>query len=523
MRTFAPIVVLASIFVLGPAVAAAPAPSAPLGSPEFLPTPERPVGWRGDGTGRYPGATPPTSWERKLNGNGYTTKNVLWATPLPNTSIASPIVVGSRVFVTSDFADLVCLDKQTGRLLWIRSNSDFEGQTDEERKAEPAYGEKLAPLAAQLEQANAEVVEALNALQADAPAAAVRPPAPALLKKRAIEKQIQDEQQAIDKKKYKRYWAQGVYGYSGPTPTSDGRRVFACFASNVVACYDLDGRRRWITLGTSVGWPEKGNFVSPLLCGNRLVVQANEMRGYDADTGKLLWANRADIETNGGLFRLQAGDEAVAAMQSGFFTRVRDGKAVWNAEAFGNGTPTPIVEGGVIYAWAGRPRLFNAFRIAASTEGGKLEPAYSFKIEWADDELPITEKRKFDREINASPLFADGLIYHLIVGGGLVVSDAASGEMVYRKLLPMKPRTEYWGWGGASASPALAGKYIYLMDNQGGSVVIEPGKVYKEVAVNRLEELRDGKEQVQCLSTPVFDGTRMYYRMPGYLYCIGTP
>jgi hypothetical protein len=39
---------------------------APLGSPGFYPSPERPVGWRGDGSGRFPGATPPTVWSRRL-------------------------------------------------------------------------------------------------------------------------------------------------------------------------------------------------------------------------------------------------------------------------------------------------------------------------------------------------------------------------------------------------------------------------------------------------------------------------
>ena len=34
------------------------------GAPDFMPTPERPLGWRGDGTGRYPDATPPTIWSR---------------------------------------------------------------------------------------------------------------------------------------------------------------------------------------------------------------------------------------------------------------------------------------------------------------------------------------------------------------------------------------------------------------------------------------------------------------------------
>ena len=39
-----------------------------LGSPAFLPTPEQPVGWRGDWTGRYPGATPPIEWSRRVKG-----------------------------------------------------------------------------------------------------------------------------------------------------------------------------------------------------------------------------------------------------------------------------------------------------------------------------------------------------------------------------------------------------------------------------------------------------------------------
>lgn len=42
------------------------ADEAPLGSVDYKPTPQRPIGWRGDGSGRYPGANPPTTWERKV-------------------------------------------------------------------------------------------------------------------------------------------------------------------------------------------------------------------------------------------------------------------------------------------------------------------------------------------------------------------------------------------------------------------------------------------------------------------------
>src|SRR5262245_9264261 len=38
---------------------------APLGSPEFHPSADKPVGWRGDGSGRFPAATPPLEWFRR--------------------------------------------------------------------------------------------------------------------------------------------------------------------------------------------------------------------------------------------------------------------------------------------------------------------------------------------------------------------------------------------------------------------------------------------------------------------------
>ena len=40
--------------------------AAALGSTDFRPTPEQPIGWRGDGSGKYPGATPPVRWGRSL-------------------------------------------------------------------------------------------------------------------------------------------------------------------------------------------------------------------------------------------------------------------------------------------------------------------------------------------------------------------------------------------------------------------------------------------------------------------------
>ncbi len=63
---FARRAIIVLCFAFGAAGAALSAE--PLGSPSFAPTPEHPIGWRGDWTGRYPGATPPLEWSRRAKG-----------------------------------------------------------------------------------------------------------------------------------------------------------------------------------------------------------------------------------------------------------------------------------------------------------------------------------------------------------------------------------------------------------------------------------------------------------------------
>ena len=256
------------------------------------------------------------------------------------------------------------------------------------------------------------------------------------------------------------------------------------------------GRPDEIPAGTArgKGWPR---------CGRNLLCRANHTFDHPSST------------------------PAAAGFQWGFFVRFRDGKPVWEQGVFGDSVQTPIVEGDTIFARVGYPKYneeakgFRAFKIPASTESGKFTAAYTFKQEWGADELVVDKKKNpFDRGFVSSPLFVDGLIYQLTQAGGLLVNDAATGDLVYRKVLTLSPRTQYWNWAGTSMSPALAGKHIYLMDNQGHTIVLQPGREYREVARNTLEEF-NGKELVQTVSTPIFEGARMYFRTPGYLYCIG--
>ena len=61
-------------------------------------------------------------------------------------------------------------------------------------------------------------------------------------------------------------------------------------------------------------------------------------------------------------------------------------------------------------------------------------------------------------------------------------------------------------------SICLAGGKLFVSGDQGRTLVIEPGREYRELASNTLEQFR---------SSPVFDGGRIYIRGLNHFFCIG--
>jgi outer membrane protein assembly factor BamB len=132
MNTASLILVLASL-----ATAAEPA-EIPGGHKDFYPTPEYPVGFRGDGNGYFPGATPVTEWREGTVGTKKSgavdllvttdkkAHNVVWKVEMPSWANTQPIVVGDRVFTTAEPNLLVCVDAKTGKVLWTASANPWE-------------------------------------------------------------------------------------------------------------------------------------------------------------------------------------------------------------------------------------------------------------------------------------------------------------------------------------------------------------------------------------------------------------
>jgi outer membrane protein assembly factor BamB len=489
-----------------------------LGSPEFYPTPERPIGWRGDGTGHYPGATPPTAWGRTDKGEK---KNIVWETRLPCYSWATPIIVGDKIFVRSEPYDLICLDKRDGKILWIRSHGPQMVITAEEKKASPALGE-IDALTAKLKDVNDAYV--------------AQGSSPALLKqKHDLQHQIND----IIKKEAKNYrlppdmYVESWSGYTGSTPCSDGKYVYFNSGSGVTACYDLEGKVRWANFYSCVNqWGEHGDPTSPCLAGGKLLVQGP--RALDAATGAELWCVPLANARGGQSYAIvpfRAGNRDFAAFGNQF-VRLSDGKSLFNSQLF-VGT-TPVVYGSEVYFIAMTWKT-SGFRCEAQgVDGLKVTEMKAVELPGPAD--PAKKWEPTADYYTAAPLYNDGLLYVVGNWGKFSLTDMQKGELVYSMMMPFDFKNGFhrktYGTG-IGAGLAMAVQYIYLTDNAGCTLVIEPGRAYKLVAKNNLDYVFpkgwegwerghwDGPRHETTLATPIFEGNRMYIRGEQNLYCIG--
>ncbi|MGA2618232.1 MAG: PQQ-binding-like beta-propeller repeat protein [Thermoguttaceae bacterium] len=445
------------------------------------------------------GDVPPVKYQRR---------NILWETPLPDHSHGAPIIVGDRIFITSEPDELICIDKRTGEILWGATNNYYDATPRAERDAHPAFKEKIEPLSKQLH--------------------AEKDP----VKRWTARKKLYDALVEIDKKKYTMHFdghLQGhfeIVGFTN-TPTSDGKHVYFWNGAGVAACYDLDGKRQWIRRLDA-----KKLFYSaaPAVIGGRLAVYFMKMYGLDAQTGRTAWEQPAVDKTLASLLSARLAGVEVFISQQGEVVRASDGKMLWkNPHKISNDTgwAPPTVLGDVMYLpWYGTSLLW-VLDFAGCT-GDEWKPKED-SIQGIGAGFPPLAKAPLgiSREQTAgSPLIWDGKAYIIDWCGGYYVVDLKTKKtLVCKELLPNGDA--YYVAMPVAASCTLVGKHVVVMDNQGHAAVLEPGGACKEVARNRIamQVQRDWATTTQeytAYAPPVADGNRMYIRGERHLYCIGS-
>lgn len=424
---------------------------------------ETTVGWRGDSSGRYPNADPPTTWSPS--------ENVLWKTELPGRSYGSPILVGDRLYVVSDPAEMLCIDATDGQIVWQRSNSavDVLGETKAnevlDRWSKLSDAKKLAQRTySDLKKSNPDAKDELDRLRAKVNAA--------------------DEQLKAAKQDFP-VPVRGGSGNTAATPICDGEHVYGVFGTGIVAAYTLDGELRWSRFveGSNIGF---GHSSSPLLVDAKLIVHFRDLIAIDTADGSVAW--RTELTPQHATPIAISVDKATFIVSpAGSIVRASDGAIVVTDKNLRVSEGSAITQDDIVYAVSGKA---NAFSLA-KTIGESIE----LKLAW---QASASRGRR-----TPSPVIHKGLLYGVTTDGILAATDTKSGEIVFRKRLDLSK---------IYSSLTLAGDYIYLTSTNGETIVLAAGREYREIERNELEPTG---------SNPVFADKRMYVRGHKHLYCIG--
>ncbi len=476
-----------------------------------------PVGWRTNGTGCYPAATPVTAWGAD--------QNVVWKTPTDKWSNATPVLVEGKLFLLAEPDTLLCLNAADGAPLWSHANPREDTMTEADQALAAQQSAEYDKVNAEFQPVQKERNDARRKLQnaekdlkkaqearkkADATApqdAAKQTPAPqaasapsdeelAALQAAVDELKAQEEalkQQAAPFEKrlgelseYRLPSTHGENGYTSSTPVSDGKNVYALFGTGVIAAYTGEGERRWIRFLAKPrqGW---GHCMSPLLVDGKLIAHVEgTMFALNPETGETLWKQSVP-HAWGSPVAATMGDTALIVSAKGVFLRASDGAVLAKAPVKTDYN-APLVVGDTVYFIENGGKAFRMTGI----EGDALTLEELWKTEIPNDRY------------YASPILHDGLIYAIMQKGVFSVIDAKDGKPVYSESLKLG--------GTAYPSVALAGGYVFVSSDSGATAVLEPGRELKVLATNKLERFR---------SCPVFDGSRMFVRGYQNVYCIG--
>lgn len=301
------------------------------------------------------------------------------------------------------------------------------------------------------------------------------------------------------------FWATGrtmcaeKTSVAGPTPASDGERVFALFSSNDLFCLDLDGNLIWLR-GVTLDYPNVSNSLgmasSLVVAGGVLIAQVETDTesyaiGFDPLTGTNRWRldrPRMANWTSPVRFKSSEG-QTLVTLQSGKGVAAIEpatGKVVWNYTGGAATIPSGAVANGVLYV--------PSFGITAlEPEPGQPAP----KQLWRAGTL---------RPGMASPTVVGDRVYVVNDAGVLSCGATATGQRLWQLRLK----------GPISASPVVVGNTLLAVSEKGLIQAVDLSQPEGTVIGER--DLGD-----TVLATPAVAHGALYVRSYSKLWKFGTP
>jgi outer membrane protein assembly factor BamB len=414
--------------------------------------------WRNDGNGKYPDATAPLEWDGKD----------LWSTPLPGESNACPILIGDKIFLTAEPAQLLCIDRKSGKVLWSKSNGyeDVLKITAEARNALKAAKDKADSVKDQVEPLKRDLYRLKRSARRDRDNAE--------LKKKV--KDLEAKISALEGKadpataSFKKPPTHSTNGYASYTPVSDGKHVFASFGLGLVVAYDLDGKRLWAKRldNPDHNW---GGASSPILAAGTLVVRFADWVGLDPATGEERWRCPTEINFNcPAIFEVEKQTYLYTAR--GQLIRAKDGKLLPSQN---------FVQPDKPWAYFNTPSVIDGHLYTAHGNEGSTGEARALRIPATVAELEKSGvKEVWMQKVNknryySSPLVHEGIVYIISREYVLQALDAKSGAIHYEQKLRGMTGTAY-------PSLTLAGDVIFAGAEDGNAAFFKLGKTYKELS-----------------------------------------
>lgn len=304
----------------------------------------------------------------------------------------------------------------------------------------------------------------------------------------------------------RQFWATGrtqhhpTSAVAANTPASDGRLIFAFYSSNDLICLDLDGNLKWLR-GLTNDYPTAANDVgmaaSPVVIGDTVIVQVESQgesfgAGIDTKTGETRWQAPRGKTANWSSPSVASqpqGGEAVLLQSPDKLTAYdpTSGKELWSYVAACGGIASPVAGDGLIYVAAGG---LTALRPPAT-------PNETAAVVWEENRLGPG---------SPSPVLGDGRIYVVNRAGVLVAANAADGKIAWQ----LRLSGTYW------ATPLLAGKHLYCVNENGVAQVVETDEKAGKIVANC-----DFGEQV--FGSPAVGDGALYFRAEKNLWKIAKP
>ena len=297
--------------------------------------------------------------------------------------------------------------------------------------------------------------------------------------------------------------------YATPTPVTDGKKVYAVFYDGAIAAVDFDGELKWKSTEVPF-FSLHGLGASPVLVDGRIVMPFDGSSREETKLGwKIPWKNAVvlSLDTSNGsvLWKGQRGESRVGHVTPILIDDgkhvvsaggdrvqahdVKTGKRIWSIYSQGEGvTPSPVVGDGLLYTSSG----FEAPTLRAVRLGGSGDVTKTH-IAW--------EQPKGVAAL-ASLLYIKPYLYTITRDNILHCLKSDSGDIVWNKRLE----------GVHSASPVFADGRIYILSEDGVTLVLKPGAKYEEVARNELGET--------CLASMAVSNGQFFIRSAEHLFCI---